>query len=170
MVLKNLFVQGQIEKLGEQMTKREQLADGLALVDFEQLKIENSTLAEKIDERNEEISKLRRKTTTAVQTITHLREKLHFVNADVARLQSELSATEKQVGEQRRSLGFAKKDREQTRADTEKARNMQGFAYNDSLAIDYELRKRNVHVLKSELLQQMKRYEDLQSFTNSIMM
>jgi len=170
MVLKNLFVQGQIEKLGEQMMKREQLADGLALVDFEQLKIENSTLAEKIDERNEEISKLRRKTTTAVQTITHLREKLHFVNADVARLQSELSATEKQVGEQRRSLGFAKKDREQTRADTEKARNMQGFAYNDSLAIDYELRKRNVHVLKSELLQQMKRYEDLQSFTNSIMM
>jgi hypothetical protein len=170
MVLKNLFVQGQIDKLSEQMQKREQLADGLALVDFEQLKIENSTLAEKIDERNEEISKLRRKTTTAVQTLTHLREKLHFVNADVARLQSELAATEKQVSEQRRSLGLAKKEREISRADTEKARNMQGFAYNDSLAIDYELRKRNVHVLKTELQQQMKRYEDLQSFTSSILM
>jgi hypothetical protein len=170
MVLKNLFVQGQINKLSEQMLKREQLADGLALVDFEQLKIENSTLAEKIDERNEEISKLRRKTITAVQTLTHLREKLHFVNADVSRLQTELAATEKQVSEQRRSLGYAKKEREVTRADTEKARNMQGFAYNDSLAIDYELRKRNVHVLKTELLQQMKRYEDLQSFTSSILM
>jgi|TARA_B110001469_G_scaffold115927_1_gene120788 hypothetical protein len=45
---------------------------GLHLIDFEQLKIENQTLNEKIEERNEELLKLRKKTTTTVQVLTHL--------------------------------------------------------------------------------------------------
>ena len=46
---------------------------GLHLIDFEQLKIENQTLNEKIEERNEELLKLRKKTTTTVQVLTHLK-------------------------------------------------------------------------------------------------
>jgi hypothetical protein len=42
-------------------------ADGLHLIDFEQLKIENQSLNEKIEERNEELVKLRKKTTVTVQ-------------------------------------------------------------------------------------------------------
>ena len=37
------------------------------MIDFEQLKIGNQTLNEKIEERNEELSKLKRKKTTTVQ-------------------------------------------------------------------------------------------------------
>lgn len=39
----------------------------LHLIDFEQLKIENQTMNEKIEERNEELLKLRKKNTTTVQ-------------------------------------------------------------------------------------------------------
>lgn len=42
-------------------------AEGLHLIDFEQLKIENQSLNEKIEERNEELVKLRKKTTVTVQ-------------------------------------------------------------------------------------------------------
>jgi hypothetical protein len=45
----------------------EQLAEGLHLMDFEQLKIENQTLNEKIEERNEELAKLKQKKTFTVQ-------------------------------------------------------------------------------------------------------
>jgi histone deacetylase 6 len=45
------------------------LSEGLHLIDFEQLKIENQSLNEKIEERNEELLKLRKKTTTTVQVI-----------------------------------------------------------------------------------------------------
>jgi hypothetical protein len=41
--------------------------EGLHLIDFEQLKIENQSLNEKIVERNEELVKLRKKTTITVQ-------------------------------------------------------------------------------------------------------
>ena len=37
------------------------------MIDFEQLKIENQSLNEKIEERNEELIKLRKKTTLTVQ-------------------------------------------------------------------------------------------------------
>lgn len=56
-----------MKKLEGLIRSREQLAEGLHLIDFEQLKIENQSLSEKIEERNEELLKLRRKNTNMVQ-------------------------------------------------------------------------------------------------------
>ena len=50
----------QLRKLENKLREKEQLADGLHLIDFEQLKIENQTLNEKIEERNEDLHKLRK--------------------------------------------------------------------------------------------------------------
>lgn len=47
--------------------------EGLHMIDFEQLKIENQTLIEKIEERSEELAKLKRKKTLTVQILTHIR-------------------------------------------------------------------------------------------------
>ena len=47
------------------------MAEGLHLIDFEQLKIENQSLNEKIEERNEELAKLKKKTATRVQARHH---------------------------------------------------------------------------------------------------
>jgi len=72
---------------------QEELAEGLHLIDFEQLKIENQvprcevrpcccyamcfqTLSEKIEGRNDELHKLRKKVTATVQVLTHVKEKL----------------------------------------------------------------------------------------------
>jgi hypothetical protein len=53
------------------LKKKEELADGLHLIDFEQLKIENQALNERIEERNEDLHKLKKKTNTTVQIFTH---------------------------------------------------------------------------------------------------
>ena len=45
---------------------QDHLADGLHMIDFEQLKIENQTLNEKIEERNDELIKLKRRKATNV--------------------------------------------------------------------------------------------------------
>jgi hypothetical protein len=65
-------------RLEETVKEREQLAEGLHLIDFEQLKIENQSLTEKIEERNEEILKLKRKITTTVQ-VRHVAGLCHRV-------------------------------------------------------------------------------------------
>ena len=64
------------------LKRKEELSNELHLIDFEQLKIENQTLNEKIEERNEELLKLRKKTTSTVQVLTHLKEKLQFVQGE----------------------------------------------------------------------------------------
>ena len=61
------------------MHTQEQLAEGLHMIDFEQLKINNVDLNEKIEERNEDILKLKRKVTATVQVLTHVKEKLQFL-------------------------------------------------------------------------------------------
>lgn len=65
--LKNIHLANTLKKLEATIRSKEELAEGLHLIDFEQLKIENQSLNEKIEERNEELVKLRKKTTTTVQ-------------------------------------------------------------------------------------------------------
>ena len=49
------------------------------MIDFEQLKINNVDLNEKIEERNDEILKLKKKVTSTVEVLTHVKEKLQFL-------------------------------------------------------------------------------------------
>ena len=65
----NIGCRSGLLKLETQLRKRDELADNLHVIDFEQLKIENQTLNEKIEERKEELRKLRKKTITSVQVI-----------------------------------------------------------------------------------------------------
>jgi len=62
---------------------QEQLAQGLHMIDFEQLKINNIDLNEKIEERNDDILKLRKKVTSTVQVLTHVKEKLQFLQVGI---------------------------------------------------------------------------------------
>lgn len=95
---KNIFLRNTLKKLEQQVGQKETLADsGLALIDFEQLKIENQTLNEKIEERNDELHKLRKKTTTTVQVLTHIKEKLQAVQQHSASLRATLGQQEAQL-------------------------------------------------------------------------
>ena len=47
--------------------QQDSLAEGMHLIDFEQLKMENVTLREKIEECGDEVARLRKKTNATVQ-------------------------------------------------------------------------------------------------------
>lgn len=102
--LRHLTLRAQLRKLEQALRKKEQLADGLHLIDFEQLKIENQTLQEKIEERNEELQKLRKKTTSTVQVLTHVKEKLQFVQGENQVLKQELAELDAKLSAQRDRL------------------------------------------------------------------
>jgi histone deacetylase 6 len=149
--LRHLHLSSQVAKLTDQLKRRDRVADGLAMMDFEQLKIENSTLSERIEDRSEELAKLKKKATVAVQILTHVREKLHFVQAEAARLTAELQVVEDEVTDQRAVLASAKHERDRFRGEMERAAHAQGFAHNDRLAIDFERRKRDIVALRDRL-------------------
>ena len=80
---------------------QEQLAEGLHMIDFEQLKINNVDLNEKIEERNEDILKLRKKVTATVEVLTHVKEKLQFLQAENLEKKAQLRALEEVVAKVR---------------------------------------------------------------------
>lgn len=55
-----------LKKLEKLLHSKDQLSEGLNIIDFEQLKVENQTLTEKIEEKNESIYKLKLKLTQYV--------------------------------------------------------------------------------------------------------
>ena len=51
--LENIKLKNKLKKKEQQLKSKEELAEGLHMIDFQQLKIENQTYNEKIEERNE---------------------------------------------------------------------------------------------------------------------
>jgi chromosome segregation ATPase len=115
------------------LKKKEQLADGLHLIDFEQLKIENQTLNEKIEERNEELHKLQKKITYTVITLSHTEEKLK----KNTKLDEEHKAIKDKLNKEKDKLSKVKEEREKFRKDSQRLKQQTGIENDDSLKADY---------------------------------
>jgi len=136
--LKNIQLRNQMKKLELSIKQKEELAEGLHLIDFEQLKIENQSLHEKIDERNEELLKLRKKTTTTVQVLTHIKEKLQFVQKENKGLEERLNILESNLSQKRDLLQKAKQDRDKLRLDNSRLKGQSAYITNATLIEDMQ--------------------------------
>jgi len=67
------------------------------LIDYEQLKIENQTLNEKIEERNEELTRLRGKIINHVIMLSHTREKFKYIETQNEKNEAELMQINEQL-------------------------------------------------------------------------
>merc|ERR1712072_323368 len=149
----NISLKNRLAKLEQALRKKDELADNLHVIDFEQLKIENQTLNEKIEERNEELHKLRKKTISTVQVITHMREKLQFIARENAKLKAELARLDQELASQRDLVAKTKHERDDFRADNAKLRQQTGILNSDLLAKDYETRQAHVRDMKQQIVE-----------------
>ncbi|XP_044298770.1 coiled-coil domain-containing protein 96, partial [Varanus komodoensis] len=154
--LENIKLKRRIQKLEASLKAQEELAEGLHLIDFEQLKIENQTYNEKIEERNEELLKLRRKITNTVQVLTQVKEKLQFVEAQNQGQKVQLMAVEALVAQKREILTKTKQARDKLRMDNQKLQQKCGLLGNTLLLRDFE-DKVAANELLHERLEKLKR-------------
>ncbi|XP_063154746.1 coiled-coil domain-containing protein 96 [Candoia aspera] len=155
--LENIKLKHRIQKLDASLKAQEELAEGLHLIDFEQLKIENQTYNEKIEERNEEILKLRRKVTNTVQVLSQVKEKLQFVEAENQGQKAQLMAVEGLVAQNRDILTRTKQARDKLRIDNQRLQQKCGLLGNTLLLRDFEEKVDAAEILK-ERLETLKRH------------
>merc|ERR1712224_1123865 len=160
----NISLKNRLNKLEQALRKKDELAENLHVIDFEQLKIENQTLNEKIEERHEE---LRKKTVITVQVITHMREKLQFIARENAKLKSELARLDQELASQRDLVAKTKHERDDFRADNAKLRQQTGILNSDLLAKDYETRSALVRDMKQNIVEHKQRQRKLQLVIDS---
>ncbi|KAM6949034.1 cilia- and flagella-associated protein 184 [Aplochiton taeniatus] len=149
--LENIKLKNKVRKFEASLRAKEELAEGLHLIDFEQLKIENQTYNEKIEERNEELLKLRKKITSTVQVLTHVKEKLQFVQNENQAKRAQLSEVEARVARKRDVLTRTKQARDGLRADNLRLRQRSGLLGNETLLRDFEEKVDASDVLEQRL-------------------
>ncbi|XP_042319304.1 coiled-coil domain-containing protein 96 [Sceloporus undulatus] len=154
--LEYIKLKHRIQKLEANLKAQEELAEGLHLIDFEQLKIENQTYNEKIEERNEELLKLRRRITNTVQIISPVKEKLQFVEAENQGQKAQLMAAEGLVAQKREILTKTKQARDKMRMDNERLQQKCGLLGHTLLLRDYE-NKVDAAEARKERLDMLKR-------------
>lgn len=159
--LENIKLKNKLKKREMQLKQKEELADGLHLIDFEQLKIENQTYNEKIEERNEELLKLRKKITTTVQVLTHVKEKLQFVQGENTGQREKLKVVECDVAKKRDILSRTKQGRDALRIDNVKLRKKCGLIGQEALLRDFEVRKDDADSLNECIDRLQGRHMDL---------
>uniref|UniRef100_UPI00109F65AC coiled-coil domain-containing protein 96 n=1 Tax=Podarcis muralis TaxID=64176 RepID=UPI00109F65AC len=162
--LENIKLKHRIQKLDASLKAMEELAEGLHLIDFEQLKIENQTYNEKIEERNEELMKLRKKITNTVQILTQVKEKLQFVEAENHGQRSQLMAVEALVAQRREVLTKTKQARDKLRMDNQRLYQKCGLLGNTLLLRDFEDKVTAAEML-NERLEVLKRHHAAISLT-----
>jgi hypothetical protein len=136
--IENIKLKNQLKKKENELKAKEEFGEGLHMIDFEQLKIENQTYNEKIEERNEELMKLKKKINNTVQILTHVKEKLQFVNAENEKEKGLLSISDEQVKRKRDILSKIKQSRDSLRMDNNKLKQNSGLLGNNVLLRDFE--------------------------------
>ena len=100
----------EMNRLKKELKKMEDYFEGLHIIDFEQLKIENNTLTEKIEDRNEEIHKLKNKINYTVQILAQQQEKSKFVSSENEIKKTENENLKKEIIEMKRKLTEKKEE------------------------------------------------------------
>ncbi|PRP80692.1 hypothetical protein PROFUN_11651 [Planoprotostelium fungivorum] len=153
--LKNINLRKQYNTLEKLLRHKEELKNGLHLIDFEQLKIENQTFTEKIEERNEELQKLRRKITNTVHVLTHIKEKLQYTQTQSLGLRGRLHDLEDQVVRGRDLLAQRKHARDLLRQENNELKQRSGLIGSNDLLKDFE-NKRNELVVAKKRMEELK--------------
>lgn len=149
--LENIKLKAGIAKGESALSAKEGLAEGLHILHLEQLKLENQTYSDKVEQRDEEILKLREKMAGAVRVLTHVREKLHWVQMENRTRRWQLAEMEAAVARARDSLTRAKRARDRVRADNLRLRQRSGLLGNSVLLRDMEERVGDVMALEVRL-------------------
>merc|ERR1711988_1186042 len=172
MRLSNINRRNHLRKLEQTLRQKEKLADGLHLIDFEQLKIENQTYNEKIEERNEELLKLHQKITNTVQVLTHYKEKLQFMESDSTVQTEKLELLDDDVIRCRDSLAKMKQQRDRLRNEYHKLQQNAGLlgsigagntGHKKSLILlhDFEERQDEIEKLERDIENFKQRHQEL---------
>jgi len=85
------------------------LSGGLNVIDFEQLKVEGQAQVQKIEEKTDEVIKQQKRIATCVQVLSHVNEKLHFLETELAEDTGKLRRTDAELARRRSELSQLKK-------------------------------------------------------------
>lgn len=90
MRLKYIQLKNVVAEKQNAISQLDKIGENLYLMDYEQLKVENRSYMDKMEEKDEELSRLRNKCQKTIQILAHMREKSAALESDISDLSEEL--------------------------------------------------------------------------------
>mmetsp|Transcript_1281 Transcript_1281/g.2519 ORF Transcript_1281/g.2519 Transcript_1281/m.2519 type:complete len:357 (-) Transcript_1281:137-1207(-) len=150
LTLKNGALKQQILKMENQLQHKEEMGEVLHVIDFDQLKIENQQYLEKIEERNNELLKLKLTTGNIVQTLNASKKRLNRLMVEsetLKRMIVEKQALTKKVQEEIDGIEVEKVKVKKANAALQKQIEESGMPE----VLEYVTQKATAHQLKKDL-------------------
>ncbi|KAH9505387.1 hypothetical protein Btru_058610, partial [Bulinus truncatus] len=148
--LKNAQLKVQKKKLMMQLRQKEEMGEVLNEVDFNQLKIENQQYLEKIDERNQDLLRLKLMAGNTLQVLNTYKKKLLTLTKESERLKSEISS--RQDMDSRIQVETAIAEAERAKAELMNKRLRKQLSnYKVPSVMDYVQEKSNIYELQKKL-------------------
>eukprot|EP00945_MAST-04E_sp_MAST-4E-sp1_P001955 g1955.t1 len=149
--LKNSTIKSQIAKVDSQLRQKEEMGDVLHYIDFHQLQIENKQYVAKIEERNQELLKLKMTTGSTVQVLNSLKKQLQDIITESDWLRKETKARTdmlKKIKRDNINVGDEiVKERKRLRKFASAKEETEGLP----VTLDYILQKKEVYELESTI-------------------
>ncbi|XP_063236093.1 coiled-coil domain-containing protein 96-like [Bacillus rossius redtenbacheri] len=129
----------------------EECCGGPQLADYARLRTENQGLVARVEDRDEELARLRARAMRAVHDLAHVRQKAWAAERAVGDATGRLRDVEEQLVQMREEVSAAKKRRDHHRAETERLRRAAGLVVEPALLRDYEQSLEEAARLSAEL-------------------
>lgn len=156
-----ILTKSKYKQTEEELDQQDQLSEGLHLIDFEQLKIENQSLNEKKAEKLQDLEKIRKKIVDNAHILTHVKEKLHFVSKQKEGLITMQKKIDTDYTEARAKLATARIHRDKVRDDNSNLKKSSGLIGMTDLLYDFENRSNELELMKDKVTELKQKYNDL---------
>lgn len=149
--LKNATLKSQYQKVEGQLQQKEDMGEVLHVIDFDQLKIENQQYLEKIEERNNELLRLKLTTGNTVQVLNTLKHKLNNLTTESELLKRETTARKESLAKISEEITRVEQEKEQAARLDRKLRREENTESNMPQVLEYVQQKAEAFVLESQL-------------------
>ena len=149
------------KKTEEELDQQDQLSEGLHLIDFEQLRIENQSLNEKKAEKSQDLEKIKKKIVENAHILTHVKEKLAFVKKQKEGLIETLDEMDREYAEARARLATARIHRDKVRDANSNLKKSSGLIGMNDLLYDFENRSNELELMQDKVTELKQKYNDL---------
>jgi len=149
--LKNTTLKSTIQKMEGQLQQKEDMGEVLHVIDFDQLKIENQQYLEKIEERNNELLRLKLTTGNTVQVLNTLKHKLNNLTAESEWLKRETAARKESLAKLTDEISRVEGEKEQAARLDRKLKRESESESNMPQVMDYVQQKADEHELERQM-------------------
>ncbi|KAL1515823.1 hypothetical protein AB1Y20_002439 [Prymnesium parvum] len=149
--LKNMTLKTQIQKMEGQLQQKEDMGEVLHVIDFDQLKIENQQYLEKIEERNNELLRLKLTTGNTVQVLNTLKHKLHNLTSESEWLKRETNQRKESLVKITEEISRVEQEKEQAARLDRKLRREENSESNMPQVLDYVSQKGEMYDIERQI-------------------